>query len=219
VRFAGIRCATLVSLSAVITFLLPSATPTAAPADIGIAARYPNDKGLGSDPDVILFDDFESYTSASQLTSKWTGAWKASNLRIVTDNVYAGAKALEMQLQVSTAEVSNALDKTIVPNLDAVFIRAYTKFDSGFSVTGSGHNGMSLGGKYPGAGQRTTSGWHWLFPVRHPEQHSGRGLARRSAAGLPSHLRLLAEAARQLRRPLVSGRHGGAGYGFARQSR
>ena len=46
-----------VSLSAAITFLAASAT--AVLADSGIAARYPNDKGIGSDPDVILADDFE----------------------------------------------------------------------------------------------------------------------------------------------------------------
>src|SRR5689334_11957957 len=33
----------------------------------GIAARYPGDVGIASDPDVIFADDFESYTQTSDL--------------------------------------------------------------------------------------------------------------------------------------------------------
>src|SRR5467141_3969188 len=85
----------LVSFSAIIVFLTPSA-----PADSGIAARYPGDKNIANDPAVLFADDFESYTSPSQLTSKWTSAYQPSNLRIATEqgNYYAGTKALEMTL-------------------------------------------------------------------------------------------------------------------------
>ena len=38
----------------------------------GIASRYPNDVGIENDPDVILFDGFESYTSPSQLIQSGT---------------------------------------------------------------------------------------------------------------------------------------------------
>lgn len=34
----------------------------------GIASRYQGDAGLGSDPAVIFFDDFESYSSPSGMT-------------------------------------------------------------------------------------------------------------------------------------------------------
>jgi len=69
VRLTLIRRAGFVSFSAVIIFLTPSA-----PADSGIAARYPGDKNIAADPDVMFADDFESYTSASQVTNKWTNA-------------------------------------------------------------------------------------------------------------------------------------------------
>ena len=151
-RFAVIRRTGFVSFSAVITFLTSSATPTTASADSGIAARYPGDKNIGSDPNVILADDFESYTSPSQLTSKWNDASQQQNLRIATEpgNYYAGAKALEMTLPISSAEVLNNLSKNISPEQDVLFIRAYAKFDPGFSVTGSGHNGLRISGHYPG---------------------------------------------------------------------
>ena len=93
VRFTLIRRVGFVSFSAIIAFLTPSAS-----ADSGIAARYPGDKGIGSDPAVILADDFESYTSPSQLTTKWSNADVQANLRIATEpgNYYAGGKGLEM---------------------------------------------------------------------------------------------------------------------------
>ena len=72
-----------VSFSGVIIFLTSSATATSA--DSGIAARYPGDKNIASDPAVVFADDFESYTSPSQLTSKWTSAYQLSNLRIATE--------------------------------------------------------------------------------------------------------------------------------------
>src|SRR5438132_10219052 len=78
-RFTLLRRAGFVSFSAIITFLTPSA-----PTDTGIAARYPGDKNIGSDPAVILADDFEGYTSPSELTAKWSNAGVQANLRIAT---------------------------------------------------------------------------------------------------------------------------------------
>ena len=154
VRFAVIRRSRFVSFSAVITFLTASATPTTVPADIGIAARYPGDKNIASDPAVILADDFESYTSPSQLTTKWTGAYQMANLRIATEagNYYAGDKALEMKLPISTTEISNSLKKILNPTQDVVFIRTYQKWDAAYSYLTSNHNGMRLSAKYPGPG-------------------------------------------------------------------
>src|SRR5205823_6095259 len=102
VRFTLLRRAGFVSFSAVITFLTPTAR-----ADSGIAARYPGDKNISSDSDVILADDFESYTSTGQLTS--SGKWSAvsgSGVAIGsgTGNFFAGSKSIEMTLNIDTAE-------------------------------------------------------------------------------------------------------------------
>jgi len=167
-----------VSFSAVITFLISSATPTTGSADSGIAARYPGDKNIANDPAVIFADDFESYTSPSQLTSKWSSAYQPSNLRIATEqgNYYAGGKAVEMTLPISTAEVANALNKTLAPTVDTAFIRAYTKFDPGYSVSTSNHNGLRLSAKYPGPGIKppTDGTGFFLFLLQNNIQGSGR---------------------------------------------
>ena len=161
--------------SAVIAFLT---APTTAPADSGIAARYPGDKNIASDPAVIFADDFESYTSPTQLTSKWSSAYQLSNLRIATEpgNYYAGGKAVEMTLPISTAEVANALNKTLAPTVDTAFIRAYTKFDPGYSVSTSNHNGLRLSARYPGPGIKppVDGTGFFLFLLQNNIQGSGR---------------------------------------------
>ena len=102
-----------VSFSAAIAFLTAGVTATLA--DFGIAARY--HKNIASDPAVIFADDFESYTSPSQLTTKWDGAYQLPNIRIATEagNFFAGSKSLEFSLPISTAEVSNSLKKHLSP--------------------------------------------------------------------------------------------------------
>src|SRR5438132_11824678 len=57
-----------------------------------------------------------------------------------------------MTLPISTAEVTNALNRTLTTTLDTPYIRAYTKFDAGYSVNTSNHNGLRLSAKYPGPG-------------------------------------------------------------------
>jgi hypothetical protein len=117
----------------------------------GIASRYPNDVGIENDPDVILFDGFESYTSPSQLFTKWDAAGKQANLRIATEpgNYVGGHKSLEMTLPISQTEVGNGVRKFVTPEEPVLYVRTYEKFDLGFSVTGSGHNGIRIAGHYP----------------------------------------------------------------------
>ena len=139
------------SFSAVITFLISSATPTTAPADIGIAAAYPGDKNIASDPAVIFADDFESYTLPDQAKTRWGNGSGLVRMRIATEsaNVYSGSKAIEFSLPISTTEVSCSLWKVLSPEQDTVFMRMYQKFDSGYSVPTSNHNGIRLSAKYP----------------------------------------------------------------------
>jgi FG-GAP-like repeat len=122
----------------------------------GIASRYPGDKNIANDPAVIFADDFESYTSPNQLTNNWNAAYQLPNIRIATEpnNVYSGHKSLEFSLPINANEVSNSAKKIINPTQDTVFIRAYTKFDLGYQVTGSNHNGLRLSAQYPGPGRR-----------------------------------------------------------------
>jgi hypothetical protein len=64
--------------------------------------------------------------------------------------VFAGNKSAEFSLPISTTEVSCSIWKLLNPEQDTVFMRLYQKFDSGYEVNTSNHNGVQLSAKYPG---------------------------------------------------------------------
>jgi chitodextrinase len=125
----------------------PAPLPTG---NTGISSLYPRDANITSHPDVIFADDFESYTSASQITTKWTQAYHSANTRIATEpgNVFSGNKALEFRVPQQSSEVSNELVKNLNPTEDTIFVRMYTKFEAGFDAEGSSHNGIALRAQY-----------------------------------------------------------------------
>jgi hypothetical protein len=116
----------------------------------GIAARYPSDAGIASDPAVIFADDFESYSGAAGLTSKWSEAYHSANIRIATEaaNVFGGGKSLEFTVPQTSSEVSNTVAKVVSPGRDILFLRYYARFDDGFNVRGSSHNGSTISARY-----------------------------------------------------------------------
>jgi hypothetical protein len=116
----------------------------------GLAARYPGDVGIGSDPAVILADDFESYSSPSGLTSKWSVASQGSNVRLATEpgNFYGGTKSLEFTIPQSTAEIGYYVAKMLSPERDVLFLRTYAKYSDTFNVLGSSHNGIEIDAHY-----------------------------------------------------------------------
>ena len=120
----------------------------------GIASRYPNDANIGSDPEVIFADDFESYGSPATLTTRWNEAYHLQNLTIETGavHVFAGSKSLGMTVPTLRGEVSNTAIKYVNPTLDVLFLRYHAKYDAGFNVRGSSHNGSTIQSRYRGPG-------------------------------------------------------------------
>ena len=122
----------------------------------GIAARYPGDVGIASDPAVIFADDFESYASAAGLPSRWNEVFHSANVRIASEpgNFFSGTKALEFAVPKQSGEVSNHAGKYVSPERDVLFLRYYAKFDAGFNVLGSSHNGNTVTAHYCCPGER-----------------------------------------------------------------
>jgi hypothetical protein len=120
-----------------------------APSGSGIASKYPGDVGIGSDPDVIFFDDFESYGTANDLWNRWDNVYQVSDTAITTGaNVFAGSQSLQFTLHQVSTEVANAVDKILSPEQDVVFLRYYSKFDTSFDIPTSSHNGGSISAHY-----------------------------------------------------------------------
>jgi hypothetical protein len=123
----------------------------------GIAAKYPGDVGIGNDPDVIFADDFESYSQGSELWGRWDNVFQNQYVGITTTpaNVYRGSKALEFTLPQQAAELSDATEKIVSPELDVLYLRYYSKFQPPYDVVGSSHNGSSISAHYFVNGQAT----------------------------------------------------------------
>jgi hypothetical protein len=136
---------------------IAATTADTLPEGQGLAARYPNDVGIASDPAVIFTDDFESYANGADLGTRWTNAFQLSNVRIATEpgSFVGGGKSLEFTVPVTTSEVSNGVSKAISPELDVLFLRYYAKYDPSFDVLGSSHNGGVISAHYCCPGQRS----------------------------------------------------------------
>lgn len=137
--------------AAATTQVATSGTPVSLPEGAtGIAAQYPGDVNIGSHPSVVFADDFESYASASQLTSRWNELYQQTYARIATEagNVFSGGRALEFRVPQQSTEVANAAVKHLSPTEDVLFVRVYTKFDPGYDANGSNHNGIAISANY-----------------------------------------------------------------------
>lgn len=123
----------------------------------GIASKYPGDKGIESEPDVIFADDFESHTQPSDLEKKWDAVYQMQEIRIATEpeNIYAGQQALEFRVPQQNNELSNAVDKVLSQELDVLYLRYYSKFQPPYDVVGSSHNGSMISAHYFINGQAT----------------------------------------------------------------
>jgi hypothetical protein len=133
-----------------------SQTLTALPqGKTGIASRYLNDASIAADTAVIFADNFESYADSTGLPARWNGGVYHYVSLVTGANVYAGAKSLRFRNPKQTAELSNTVDRLVNPELDVLFLRYYSKFDTSFDVVGSSHNGCSIQASYMVNGNAT----------------------------------------------------------------
>jgi len=125
--------------------------------DDGLAAKYPGDVGIEGDPAVIFADDFESYAQPADLNQRWDAVFQMDQIRLATEpaNLVAGQQALEFTVPQQDAELSNSTAKTLSDELDVLYLRYYSKFDTPFDVVGSSHNGAGISAHYFVNGQAT----------------------------------------------------------------
>jgi len=130
---------------------VPETFPKLPEGDTGIAAHYPGDQGIESDPAVVFADDFESYSSVADLRRKWDVLIHEGNLSISdeTDHGLSGARSLLLSIPQQTAPLATGVNKVLSETLEVLFLRWYQKFDGGWMVPGgSVHNGGSISAKF-----------------------------------------------------------------------
>ncbi|MFB3893757.1 MAG: hypothetical protein ACE15C_17220 [Phycisphaerae bacterium] len=126
----------------------------------GIAAKYPGDAKIAGDPAVILADDFEDYTRASDLGKRWDNVFQKQYVTLATTqaNVFRGRQSLEFTLPRQEAELGDAVEKILKAERDVLFLRYYSKYESPYDVVGSSHNGASISAHYNDSKGRATPG-------------------------------------------------------------
>jgi hypothetical protein len=101
----------------------------------GIAASYPGDQGIGNDPHVVFFEDFEGRT-VSQIQQRWGCAKNYNNgLTLVTQTLTDAVGNTSMQMKATRSNDAAELYKTFSEGWDQLYLRFYTKFaaDHGFN--------------------------------------------------------------------------------------
>jgi hypothetical protein len=121
----------------------------------GIAGGYPGDVGIGGDPHVIFTDDFESYADGSALGSHWDDVYHDPQIATAPADVHGGGQALELAVPMQGDELSNTVAKRLTDELDVLFLRYYARYDAGFDVVGSSHNGGGISAHYYVDGRAT----------------------------------------------------------------
>jgi hypothetical protein len=131
--------------------------------DNGLAAKYPGDIGIENDPNVILADNFESYTTLQDITQKWSGYFNDGsgyNLRITSDKdkIYSGNNAIEFKMPLRSDPLSVGVFKWLDEEQDIIFIRYYKKIDESFNLIDSFHNGITISSYYYQSNGQATPG-------------------------------------------------------------
>ena len=147
-----------VLLPGVISNILAEDIHTLPEGAMGIAARYPGDKGIDRDPAVVFADDFEGYASVADLRTKWDVVSHEEFLSITdgTDNGLGGTQSLMMSIPRGDAPLGTAIDKVLAEPRDILFLRWHQKFDDAWMVPGNSvHNGASISAKYVVEGRAT----------------------------------------------------------------
>ena len=99
----------------------------------GLSDMYPGDVGLGSDPSVVWFEDFEE-GSVPAITGRYDQAQGAARMTVISDHV-GGAAALQL---VAGAGVDAVDLYKQLPDSDEWYVRWYAKYQRTYHSSESG---------------------------------------------------------------------------------
>ncbi len=112
--------------------------------EAGLAARYPLDAGIGQDPAVLYYLDFDNRRD----TYGWFGWKQGYGWTDDPANVVAGGGALEIQ-QIKGTHTPSEIHPTL-PETDVAYVRWYRKWEPGYDFTQ--HKMPGVYARAPGVG-------------------------------------------------------------------
>ena len=107
----------------------------------GLSDMYPGDNGIGGDPSVIWFEDFEG-GALGTITARYDQSQGQSRMALITDAPKGMALSLTAGGSVQAVDLYKQL-----PDHDDVYVRWYVKYDANVPWH---HSGMWFGGYNPG---------------------------------------------------------------------
>lgn len=188
--------------------IIPACQRSPEPEDDGLAAKYPFDIGIASDPAVIMASSFESENWLEDDFHFSRGPWKKVGYR-TTDSggVFTGNAGLEHLNRMGTHE-GGMYDFPFPKVQGAVYLRWYRKYEPGFDfscvIKGNGvyalapnvESGKSAGKKPDGydkyslkiqtAEDKSTGLGDTTFYMYYPDQSSGFGDTLAQNIGTPA---------------------------------
>jgi hypothetical protein len=130
------------STSAALAPFSLTVTPTNATT---LAAKYPGDVGIGSDPAVVLYENFEE-GSVSAVVARYDTSDNAAGMALVADHPANSSGGHAMQLTAGGSHPATDFYKSFGAGYDELYFRYYVKYH------GSGpwhHSGLWIGGYNP----------------------------------------------------------------------
>src|SRR5215469_2733083 len=127
----------------------------AAPATL--AAQHPGDRGLGQDPAVVFFDDFQEGTPQA-VFARYTEIRNQPAMTLSTDHPAGSASGYSVQMNAGPgdANAQTYLFKSFGTGADELYLRFYAKW---VGAGPWGHTGVYFGGNNP--------------PLKYPFPHAG----------------------------------------------
>lgn len=123
----------------------------------GIASKYPGDKNIEKDPEVLFADDFEQASTVADLHKKWDLFINEEHLTVDKGAGYkSGGNALLMTVPKQEIPLSTGVARSLSDTKDILFLRWYMKYEAGWFVPGgSVHNGGVISARYFPGGRAT----------------------------------------------------------------
>ncbi len=161
---ATVRCLSSLAFCAVISHVAQVSFAAEQPARLpegpeGLAAKYPGDRGIESDPEVIFVEKFDE-GSLDAVVKRWDNCKDRQIMALVEDAPEGSADKTSLRMtHVGGRGTGGHLYRRLLPGHKQVFARFYVKFDPQCAPVH--HFGTHLGGFHPptrwpqgGAGER-----------------------------------------------------------------